>query len=112
MKFGLVGKLIFAVVLISFATTVCHAYSLGEANAIKARKDWNGLLQYGPAWAGAEPNNSNAWGIITQAYVFGLNRPDLALDATRRGVALTPQEAGAWNVLGRGGSWLRGSARP
>jgi len=100
MKFGLVSKLIFAVVLIGFATTVCHAYSLAEANAIKARKDWNGLLQYGQAWAQAEPNNSNAWGIITQAYVFGLNRPDLALDATRRGVALTPQEAGAWNVLG------------
>lgn len=62
MKFGLVSKLIFAVVLISFATTIGHAYSLGEANAIKARKDWNGLLQYGQAWAQAEPNNSNAWG--------------------------------------------------
>src|SRR5690242_5780563 len=99
MKVRLVSMLIFSVVLIGFATTVCHAYSLAEANAIRNRKDWNGLLQYGQAWAKAEPNNSNAWGIISQAYIFG-KHPELALDATKRGVALTPQQPGAWNALG------------
>jgi len=100
MKVGLMSQLIFAVVLIRFPTTVCQAYSLGEAHAIKASKDWQGLLRYGQAWAQAEPNNSNAWGIISQAYIFGLNRPDLALDATRRGVALTPKDPGTWMALG------------
>jgi len=100
MKRSFAGPCALAIILSVFSGTVCHAYSLAEANAIKNRGDWNGLLQYGQAWAKAEPNNSNAWGIISQAYILGSKRPDLALDATKRGVALTPQESGAWNALG------------
>jgi tetratricopeptide (TPR) repeat protein len=99
-KSSLICKFTLTIVLSSLGGTLCHAYSLAEANAIKNRNDWNGLLQYGQAWAKAEPNNTNAWGIISQAYIFGLKRPDLALDATKRGVTLTPQQSGAWNALG------------
>jgi tetratricopeptide (TPR) repeat protein len=31
---------------------------------------------------------------------FGLNRPDLALDPTKRGIALAPNEPGVWTTLG------------
>src|SRR6516164_2850066 len=99
MKASFAGKLILTMLLTGFGASVCQAFSLAEANAIKDRKDWNGLLQYGQAWAKAEPSDTNAWGTIFNAY-FGLNRLDLALEPIKHGVALSPQEPGAWNALG------------
>jgi tetratricopeptide (TPR) repeat protein len=81
--------------------TPAFGYSLAEAQSYQQRKDWDGLLRYSKAWSQAEPNNSNAWAMISGAYFFGFNRPDLALEPTKRAVALSPQEAGGWTALGQ-----------
>ena len=67
-------------------------YSLAEAQSYQQRKDWDGLLRYSKAWSQAEPNNSNAWAMVSGAYFFGFNRPDLALEPTKRAVALSPRK--------------------
>jgi tetratricopeptide (TPR) repeat protein len=92
--------LIFAVAFSLFSATLAFGYSLAETNALEHRKDWNGLLKYAQAWTQAEPNNPNAWGVLSVAYFFGLDRPDLALDPTKRGISLAPKEPGAWTALG------------
>src|SRR5271167_2905949 len=74
-------------------------YSLSEAQSYQQRKDWDGLLRYSKAWSQAEPSNSNAWAMVSVAYFFGFNRPDLALEPTKRAVALSPQDSGAWTGL-------------
>jgi tetratricopeptide (TPR) repeat protein len=84
----------------SYSISSVLGYSLAEANALKQRKDWDAVLKYGQAWTQAEPNNSNAWGVIAIAYLDGFNRPDLALEPTRRGIALTPKEPGVWSTMG------------
>ena len=75
-------------------------YSLAEANALEQRKDWDGAVKYAQAWTQAEPNNSNAWGVLSVAYFFGFNRPDLALEPAKHGIAMAPKEPGAWTGLG------------
>lgn len=82
------------------AAAPAFGYSLSEAQVLERNKDWNGALNYGLAWTRAEPNNSNAWGIVAIAYYIGFNRADLALDPAKHGVALTPKDPGAWTLLG------------
>lgn len=93
---------LFALTLGAFLCSISSVlgYSVAEANALKQRKDWDAVLKYGQAWTQAEPNNSNAWGVIAIAYLVGFNRPDLALEPTKRGIALTPKEPGVWSTLG------------
>jgi tetratricopeptide (TPR) repeat protein len=96
---SIAGKFIFALALLIFAEGICLAYSLAEAQALARQKDWNGLLKYSQAWWQAEPNNTNAWAMMMQAYM-GMNRPDLVYEPAKKGTALSPQESGAWNALG------------
>ncbi len=77
-----------------------YAYSLADVQALERKQDWNGLLRYGQAWTKAEPNNANAWAAVAVAYFF-LDRPDLALEPTKKGIELAPREAGAWTGLGQ-----------
>lgn len=92
----------FILVLLFFLVSAVpsYAYSLADVQALERKQDWNGLLQYGQAWTKAEPNNANAWAAVSVAYFF-LDRPDLALEPTKKGVELAPREAGAWTGLGR-----------
>jgi tetratricopeptide (TPR) repeat protein len=100
------GKFVFALALLIFAEAICLAYSLPEAQALANRKDWNGLLRYAQAWAQAEPNNTNAYAMMMQAYM-GMNRLDLVYEPAKKGVALSPQESGAWNALGMSAEALK-----
>ena len=90
---------VMGVVLIGGA--LAFGYSLSEAQSYQRRQDWNGLLRYTQGWTKAEPNNSNAWAMMSVAYFFGMNRPDLALEPTQRAVALAPNQAGGWTALGQ-----------
>ncbi len=90
-----------AIVLCAGCTGSSAAYSLQEAQAYQRRQDWNGLLRYTQSWTRAEPNEANAWAMMANAYFFGMNRPDLALDPTKRAVALDPNQAGGWTALGQ-----------
>src|SRR5437016_720546 len=76
------------------------AYSVAEANALEQRKDWDAVLKYAQAWTQAEPNNSNAWGVLSVAYFLGFNQPDRALEPAMHGAALAPNEPGPWTALG------------
>lgn len=96
-----VGKLIFALALVMVGDGICHAYSLAEAQALERQKNWSALLRYARAWTQAQPNDFNAWGSLSVAYLF-LGHPDLALEPTKRSIALNPREPGAWTALG----WL------
>ena len=94
------------VLFLFFATVIvtgkwAFAYSLPEAQAYQRRQDWTGLLRYTEGWTKAEPNNSNAWAMMSVAYFFGMDRPDLALEPTKRAVALAPNQAGGWTALGQ-----------
>jgi len=83
-----------------YSITSAFGYSVAEANTLEQRKDWDAVLKYGQAWTQAEPNNSNAWGVVCVAYFLGFNRPDLALEPAKRGVTLAPKEPGSWTGLG------------
>jgi tetratricopeptide (TPR) repeat protein len=92
-------RFIFLVCVFLLAAVQSAAYSLADVQALERNHDWNGLLRYGQAWTKAEPNNANAWAAVSVAYFF-LDRPDLALEPTKKGVELAPREAGAWTGLG------------
>ena len=83
-----------------YSITSAFGYSVAEAKAFEQRKDWDAVLKYGQAWTQAEPNNSNAWGVVCVAYFLGFNRPDLALEPAKRGIEADPKEPGAWTGLG------------
>jgi len=94
-----------SVLLVAISVSVLAAvpafgYSLGEAQALERNKDWNGLLKYAQAWTQAAPNNADAWAVLSVAYFFGFNRPDLAIDPAKRAAALTPRDPGPWTELG------------
>jgi len=93
-------RMVLVSAILSAIAVECYAYSLAEVQALERKQDWNALLQYGQAWTKAEPNNSNAWAAVSVAYFF-LNKPDLALEPTKRGVELAPREPGAWTGLGQ-----------
>jgi tetratricopeptide (TPR) repeat protein len=95
-----IGFLFFAIAISILGSARAFSHSLSEAQALERRQDWDGLVKYGRAWTQAEPNNANAWGILSVAYFFGLHRPDLALEPTKRAVALAPKNPSAWTALG------------
>jgi tetratricopeptide (TPR) repeat protein len=100
MKFWNTLGLFLSITLSVSTSALAGGYSVSEAQNYQRRKDWDGLLRYGKSWSQAEPNNSNAWAMISVAYFFGMDRPDLALEPTKRAAALSPQEPGAWTALG------------
>jgi len=83
-----------------YSITSAFGYSVAEANALEQRKDWDAVLKYGQAWTQAEPNNSNAWGVVCVAYFLGFNRPDLALEPAKRSVTVDPKEPGSLDRVG------------
>ena len=92
--------LLAAVGVCVMAAAPAFGYSLSEAQALERNKDWNGVLRYAQAWTTAAPNNADAWAVLSVAYFFGFNRPDLALDPAKRSAALAPRDPGAWTALG------------
>jgi tetratricopeptide (TPR) repeat protein len=95
------STILLAVILCAVCANSAVAYSLQEALDYQRRQDWNGLLRYTQSWTQAEPNDANAWAMMSNAYFFGMNRPDLALEPTKRAVALDPNQAGGWTALGQ-----------
>ena len=100
LKVRVLTHVVLVTALWASTAALAYGYSLTEANALKSKQDWNGLLKYAEAWTKAEPNNSNAWGFVGVAYYDGMHRPDLALEPTKRYVALAPQEPSGWTGLG------------
>ena len=92
-------RLLFVLPFVLASAVQSDAYSLADVQALERNQDWNGLLRYGQAWTKAEPKNANAWAAVAVAYFF-MDRPDLALEPTKKGVELAPREAGAWTGLG------------
>jgi tetratricopeptide (TPR) repeat protein len=93
--------ILFAIALCAVGCSrVASGYSLSEAQNYQRRQDWNGLLRYTQSWTQAQPKNSDAWAMMSVAYFFGMNRPDLALEPTKRAVALSPRDPGGWTALG------------
>ncbi len=95
------STILLAIILCAARPNSAAAYSLPEAQSYQRRQDWNGLLRYTQSWTQAEPNDANAWAMMSNAYFFGMNRPDLALEPTKRAVALDPNQAGGWTALGQ-----------
>ncbi len=106
MKRWKVGVVLFAIGILILGSATAFGYSLSEAQALERRKDWDGLVRYGKAWTQAEPNDANAWASLSVAYFFGLDRPDLALEPTKRGVALAPKTASSKELFPSDRSFL------
>ncbi|MGE0799513.1 MAG: tetratricopeptide repeat protein [Lautropia sp.] len=91
----------FALLLtIGFAVSAAPPpYSVERANGYVNAKDWSGLAAYADAWTRAEPNNKIAWFYVGNN--AGLqNRPDVAIAAFERVVALDPAYFPGWQALG------------
>src|SRR5271155_5191513 len=93
--------LVAAILLVAAIFASCGAfaygqgYSVSRALAYQNAKDWQGLLNYATAWTKAEPNSMDAWGLVGNAYVFGLHEPDKAIAPLRRCVTIQPNSAPA-----------------
>jgi tetratricopeptide (TPR) repeat protein len=81
------------------ASAAAAGYSIAEAQALERQKNWSSLQRYAQGWTQAQPNESNAWAFLSVAYYFS-GHSDLALEPTKRSIALNPREAGAWTALG------------
>jgi tetratricopeptide (TPR) repeat protein len=76
------------------------AHTIAAANEYVSARNWDGLLQYAAAWTRAEPDNPMGWYYLGNTYGMGLGRPDQALPAFQRAVALRPKWPEAWDALG------------
>ena len=76
------------------------SFTIETANGFVSVRDWNGLLRYATAWTRAKPNDPMGWFYVGNTYGMGLNRPDQALPAFQRAVALKATWPEAWNALG------------
>jgi tetratricopeptide (TPR) repeat protein len=70
-----------------------------RAIALRAKKDWPGLVKLGQQWLRNTPENVVAWGTLGEAYSH-LGQHNQALAARRKVVARQPEDAEAWHNLG------------
>jgi tetratricopeptide (TPR) repeat protein len=72
---------------------------LDRTIALRAKKDWQGLLKLGQQWLKSEPENVVAWGTLGEAH-SQLGQHSKALEARRKVVYVQPDNAEAWYSLG------------
>jgi hypothetical protein len=70
-----------------------------RAAALRANKDWAGLVTLGQQWLHSTPENVIAWRTLGEAY-SQLGQHDQALAIRRKVVARQPEDAEAWHNLG------------
>lgn len=79
-----------------------------QAQLLERRKDWNGLLQWGQAWAQADARDPLAWFVQGRA-LNELGRLPEAIAAYQQNVRIAPDDVWARNNLGNA---YRDSGRP
>lgn len=70
-----------------------------RAAALRAKKDWAGLVKLGQQWLRSTPENVVAWGTLGEAYSH-LGQHDQALAVRHKVVSRQPGDAEAWHNLG------------
>jgi tetratricopeptide (TPR) repeat protein len=92
------------VVLIGLLLSGVHAalaqsgFTLQHATALGQHGDWQGQLAYGTAWVRAEPNNPDAWFILSTARE-NLGQLPGAIEAGKRAVQMKPSMWPYWYPL-------------
>jgi tetratricopeptide (TPR) repeat protein len=99
LRFGLFLVLSLCVLAVLEPVAAQTGYSLTGANALVARKDWNGLLTYTQGWSRANRNDSMPWYYRGQTLGYGLNEPAQAVTAFRRALSMRQQWPEAWHAL-------------
>lgn len=70
-----------------------------QAVPLESEADWEGLDRVAEQWSRDDPNDADAWYFRGRAQAQ-LNRPDAAVPALQRAVALNPEFGRAWLELG------------
>lgn len=89
-------------------TAHSQAEWIQQAQALERRKDWAGLLDWGQAWAQADPRDPLAWFVQGRAY-NQMGRLSEAIAAYQENVRIAPDDVLARNNLGNA---YRDSGRP